>query len=195
VDAATAQLSAAHYRQQLAIKAQMTRLALPLWRMWRGTSKLEWMRMMEATYPVLAAQHAVSAAAGARHFETVGAVQTGKRWTAELAPPLARDRVEASLTATALKSVYDGRHRGLSLEAAKQVGFVRFSGSLTRLALEGGRDAVLLSVDRAGGSVGWTRVTSGKACAFCAGLAHQESAPEAFQAHDHCSCTATPLFR
>jgi hypothetical protein len=192
VDAATAQLSAAHYRQQLAIKARMTRLAIPLWRMWRGTSKLEWMRMLEATYPVLASQHAVSAAAGARHFETVAVVQTGKAIRSELAAPLARDRVEASLASTALKSVYDGRHRGLSLEAAKQVGFVRFSGSLTRLALEGGRESILLSADRAGG--GFTRVTGGKPCDFCKGLANAESAPEAFQAHDHCSCTATPMF-
>lgn len=88
---------------------------------------------------------------------------------------------------------------GLSEDEAKQNGLTAVSGAASRQVLNGGRDQTIQMVAADPQAVGWVRVTSGSPCAFCLMLASrgpayksQESA--GFQAHDHCSCTAVPVF-
>jgi hypothetical protein len=83
------------------------------------------------------------------------------------------------------------------LELVVQDAFVRVTGAATRHILNGGREALSQSVrkDRAG----WQRVTSASPCRFCAmlrdrGAVYKEETAK-FLSHDHCACTAEPVFR
>lgn len=190
------QLVTSEYRRgQLALRAQMIRDSHRLWRAWRGTSSAEWKRMVALAVPVIQARHETSARTSARYFETVSAVETGRRQHAEVGPPLPERLVEATLALTALTSVYNARQRGLSLEAAKQVGFTRFAGATSRLALNGGRDAIVASVAGSRAATGYSRITSGGACDFCMGWAGKTIEGDDFESHDHCGCVAAPAFR
>lgn len=188
-------LTAQYYAGQVALKAQMVRDAHRLWGAWRGTGKAEWERMVALAVPVIRARHRTSAGSSARYFETLSAVEVGRRQHGELPPELPEDFIGATLALTALTSVYNARQRGLSLAAAKQLGFVRLAGAASRLALSGGRDAILASVATSNRATGYERVTSGNACEFCSSLEGGHSEADAFEAHDHCSCVAQPVFR
>lgn len=76
--------------------------------------------------------------------------------------------------------------------------FVKVAGDATRLVLNQGRDTLIESVTADRQAVGWVRVTSGKACAFCAMLASRgpvyKAAGAAFPAHNSCGCSAEPVY-
>lgn len=61
------------------------------------------------------------------------------------------------------------------------------------------RDTILENRRRDPESVGWTRIAGPKACGFCRLLASKgaifKKATADFAAHDHCGCTAAPVFR
>jgi hypothetical protein len=143
-------------------------------------------------------RYAQSAALSGRYYDRLAAVEAGasdrRAQAARQALTLEPAHIEASLTATGLVGVVVARSHGLSEAKAMESGFVRFSGGLSRLALNGGRDALVSSVKASRIARGWTRVTSGSPCSFCKGLAGQPDTPDGFQAHDHCSCTAEPTF-
>lgn len=72
-------------------------------------------------------------------------------------------------------------------------------GSASRLALKGGRQTIAQAVHSDPKAQGWERVISGNACGFCAMLASRGAVYKShktadFRAHDHCNCTAVPLF-
>lgn len=73
----------------------------------------------------------------------------------------------------------------------------KVSGGLERLVLNGARDTITGSTAKDPGRVGWARVTSG-GCDFCEMLADRgavyDEAAADFEAHDHCSCSAVPVF-
>lgn len=188
-------LTRQHYAQQVAVKAQMVRDAAKLWRLWTPGSRASWDDMTETAYAIIAARHAVSSAAAARYFETLSAIQTGRRERVVLAERLDPERVAKSLAATGLVGTFTAKARGASMQAAAQVGFTRFAGAASKLALSGGRETVVASSIASTRALGFQRVTSGDACMFCQGIA-DEGVLDAgeFAAHDHCSCTAEPVF-
>jgi hypothetical protein len=76
---------------------------------------------------------------------------------------------------------------------------VRASGTAATSILAGGREVVAGAVHGDDQAVAWMRVTSGKACEFCAMLASRgpvfttaTAAGEAF--HDHCACSVEPVY-
>jgi hypothetical protein len=73
------------------------------------------------------------------------------------------------------------------------------SGRVTRHILDGGRDTIIGSVNADKQALGWARVTDGDPCYFCLTLASRGAVYKTeqtadFQAHDHCGCTAMPLW-
>lgn len=187
-------LTAAHYRAQLALKAQTVRDAHALWQMFDPQDRDSWSRMLKLATLAVHARHKMSAGIAAAYYSGLALERARVDEAARLAPALDDTRIEKSLTATGLVGTVRALSVGKSTEAAMAVGFVRFSGSLSRLAMTGGRDTILESVQASRRAVGYSRITSGNACSFCSGLAGEASAPDAFAAHDHCSCTAEPTF-
>lgn len=89
--------------------------------------------------------------------------------------------------------------RGEVADTAMAKGLVATSGTAGRQVLNGGRHTGLTLVDADETALGWIRVTDGDPCYFCAMLAgrgpvYKSEATAGFQAHDHCACTAEPVF-
>jgi hypothetical protein len=89
--------------------------------------------------------------------------------------------------------------RGKTPQEARDASFVESSGVATRHVLTGGRKSLLTLLQRDDRAQRWIRVTDGDPCAFCAMLASrgpvylsEDSA--GFKAHDHCACTAEPVY-
>lgn len=69
----------------------------------------------------------------------------------------------------------------------------------SRLALKGGRQTIVDAVHNDPMAIGWERLISPGACGFCAMLAgrgavYRSHGSADFPAHDHCHCTAQPMF-
>lgn len=83
------------------------------------------------------------------------------------------------------------------LSFVKTEALKRVSGVMTRTVLDGGRDQVSRYVRAE--RIRYRRVTSGRACDFCRMLAGRGAVygedTGSFQSHDHCSCSAEPVFR
>jgi hypothetical protein len=188
-------------RAQLAIRANLLRRWVPLWQM-LDPKRLDraFPAWLAAVVPVVQDHRKASAILAAQYLRDLrreaGIDGTAPVQLASVAPV---DQLAASLSATSLAAIRSAFGNGQSLEQAMRSGFVASSGAASRLALQGGRDTVVDTVRADPEAKGWERVTSGDPCAFCALLASrggvfrsEESAD--FEAHDHCSCSAEPVY-
>jgi hypothetical protein len=90
--------------------------------------------------------------------------------------------------------------QGQPLQQAFQRGGVNLAGAMSRMALSAGRGVVLDTVKADPKAIAWARITSGNPCYFCAMLAsrgavYKTAQSAGFEAHNHCACTAAPVFR
>lgn len=110
-----------------------------------------------------------------------------------------RAQVAASMSATAYAGYFTAIRTTGTAAAAERVALVKASGAATRLVLNAGRDTVRASLAADPRAEGWRRITSGRACEFCAMLAGRgavySAATADFASHDHCSCSAEPVYR
>ena len=79
----------------------------------------------------------------------------------------------------------------------KEMALRRVAGALARHVMDGGREQIgrLVRAER----IRYRRVVSGRACDFCAmlgsrGAVYSESTGY-FRSHDHCTCSAEPVWR
>lgn len=194
-------LTEQHRRAQLAIRAQVLRDLAKLW------PAMDW-SAIDRTFPLWAAGVAALVTRYRSSSATVaGAYLRAVRFssgltdapTIVLAPPIPDERLETSLRVTTAASVKANAAKGMLRDAAMAAAFVRSSGAVARMVLEGGQDTVRLSVAADPRAEGWRRVTSGRGCDFCTMLATRGGVYKAtsatFESHDHCSCTAEPVYR
>lgn len=186
-------LTGAHYRSQLAVKAHAVRTSQSLWATWDGEQGT-WARLLDLSVPILDQLHHLSGQTAREYYSRLAAQVVGKTERALPVPELPHEQAARSLTTTGLAGTYAAKARGLSEQAARQIGFVKFSGAFSRLALLGSRDVLVSTVAASSTAKAWQRVTSGDPCDFCAGLAGARTTADTFAAHDHCSCSAEPLF-
>lgn len=71
-------------------------------------------------------------------------------------------------------------------------------GSVSRLVMQAGRDTISRSSIADPRARGWQRVGSGTSCEFCSMLidrgAVYSEATASFETHDHCNCSAEPIW-
>lgn len=107
--------------------------------------------------------------------------------------------VRVSLTVTGPVGQKSKIGRGKSVKTARDESFVEASGAASRHVLTGGRQSLLTLVQDNMPDPRWIRVTDGDPCAFCAMLAgrgpvYLTKDSAGFSAHDHCACTAEPVY-
>jgi hypothetical protein len=194
-------LTATHRKAQLALRAKVIR---DLHRIWPA---LRW-DDIERTFPLwatvastlIARNRATSSAIASSYYRALR-FQQGVTDPLDLviAEPLPAAQVQTSLRVTSLVSIKAAAARGIARDAAMANAFVTSSGSISRLVLDAGRETIRATAIADPRSEGWQRITSGRACTFCSTLAGQgavyREATADFQAHDHCGCTAQPVFR
>lgn len=193
-------LTARHRQQQLALRAATIQQLLRLW------PTLDWTRL-DRTFPawVLAVGEVVQAnkrtssglaAAYLQAFRLSEGIPAG--------PVVVTDTVDAeqlltSLRVTALVAAKRSAAAGMTAEQAMANAFVLSSGAASRLVLEGGRDTLVESLRADSRAFGWRRVSSGRACDFCRMLvgrgAVYKQDTSGFASHDHCGCTAEPVYK
>jgi hypothetical protein len=108
----------------------------------------------------------------------------------------------ASLRVTGPVAIKKAMALGQSLDLAGRTGLVQVAGSVARLVLNGGRETLHRTIEADKSALGFARVASGSACAFCAMVASrgpvyksQETAKGGDRGyHDHCNCGIQPVY-
>lgn len=107
------------------------------------------------------------------------------------------EKMSTALRVTTLVAIKRSTLAGKSAEAAMVDAFVQSAGAATRLVLDAGRDTIRQTTIADPRSAGWQRVTSG-GCDFCRMLAGRgdvySEATADFASHDHCACSAEPVY-
>lgn len=213
---AGAALTDDHRRRQVAVRARTLQEFLVISRLWVLSDVSSFDRMVSAAIPLVQARHATSAAVAAGYFEAFRlAEQVGGTARAVPAAPVDRDQVAAGLYATGQVQARRSTMAGQALEQVRQSAVASMTGSVTRLALSGGRDTLLGSAVDDRQVISWMRVTSGDPCPFCAMLASRGPAYTSRESatsvtgragrvrgrrqigesyHDNCVCTIEPYY-
>lgn len=125
--------------------------------------------------------------------------ETGDGDVTQMLADVPPESVSTSLAVTGPIAVKTLIGRGVPRPAAYNKAFAFMSGAATRHILDGGRQTLIDTASADPHALGWSRVTDGSPCAFCALVAgrgpvfHAESSAD-FEAHDGCGCTAEPIY-
>lgn len=191
-------LTERHRRAQLAIGAQALQTFTRIWPLWTGDER-SFRDLVTATVPVVRAHHQLSSAVAGSYFRGFRQAEgAGGALNPRTVDVLPEGEIAGTLYVTGAEMTRNAILAGQRPETAMQTALVRTSGTVSRLSLRGGRETLVRSVASDREAQGWARVTSGSPCAFCALLASRGSAYSengaAFEAHDHCSCSAEPVY-
>jgi len=199
---AGAQLTQAHRRAQLALRADVLADLTRLWTLFdAGDLEATFTRFAAAAEILIRQRHGDSSGLAAAYFErfrsTEGVAGAAVARLAEPPPPVL---VRETLRLTGLAGATNAIQAGQGAAQASRNGLVRVAGAVTNLVLGGGRRTLVESVRADRQAQGWQRVTSSSPCAFCAmvasrGPAFTSQRSARFEAHDHCSCSAEPYYR
>lgn len=194
-------LTQRHRAQQLLLRQATVRGVAKAW------PALEWERL-DQTYPALALQvgrlvelnRRTSAGLAANYLrEFRKAERIGGAAKVDLAKPLIVDQFNASLSATSIAALKTAASEGTAADLAIRNALVLAQGAMARLVLNAGRETVTKTLAGDSHAAGYQRVLGGGGCDFCqmlAGRGDVYSAETAdFEAHDHCGCTAEPVYR
>lgn len=196
-----------HRRRQLAVRAQVVREVAAAWELFDWRSLVTSLPALVALVDrVVEEGRAASTQAALEYLARFRRVEGARGRLPDVpAPaPVEPRLLEATVRATALASVLrlvkldTAAPDGLAPDVVRRhldAGLVRLAGATSRLALDAGRDTVVEGVRRDPAARGWVRVTGGRACEWC--LTAAATGPRhgpGFGSHDHCSCTAEPLF-
>lgn len=196
--AAGRDLTRAHLQAQTRLRAAALRDFVRLWPLWQGDER-SFRRLIAASTPLLRVYHGQSSALTSSYLQSFRAAErVGGDFSPRLAEPLDEGVVGGTLFLTGHEMTRRAIAAGHSPQAAMQTALTRTSGSVTRLALQGGRDTLVASTAADTAAGGYVRVTSGNPCAFCAMIASRgpvfsEDTAD-FEAHDHCACTGEPSY-
>jgi hypothetical protein len=207
--AGQAQAAQTFRRTQALLAAQMARRILRVWRDLMNPAKVDasWIAVRAALMPIVQQARTQSAAlAGSAYMDarrTAGIPDGG--FDPEGPLQLAIERLESSLDVTGPVEFKKAIAAGRSPQQAMDAAAVRMVGSTQFLALEGGRSVINKSVHADERATGWSRITDGDPCAWCAMLASRgpvyksaETAGDPRQGgnryHDACACQAWPAF-
>lgn len=182
----------------------MVAAVLPTWRLFNLDDVDEGLEpWLGVVTPIVAHAKSRSARLAANYYAGIRALELegrGGGFTPPVADKLNRQALGVSLAITgpiAFKIAM--RTTGGNVRRAADIATASSAGAAMRNALEGGRSTITEAVAGDRRALGYARATSGSACAFCAMLAGRGPVYGAdsadFEAHDHCSCSAEPVFR
>lgn len=104
-----------------------------------------------------------------------------------------------ALQATGFRAANKALREGTNAEAAMALAKAAMLRSAKRRTLEAGRNRLVALSEKDKNVDGWTRVSDGKPCYFCAMLVSRgpvyTSGTVGFIAHDGCGCNVRPVFK
>lgn len=187
-----------HRQAQIAIRAATLRQVLAVWPAFDIKDiDRSWEQVQAALTAIIWLRHRQSAEVAGTYFararRAAGAAGTAAVVLAGAPSVEYLDRVLGYVGLIVPKKLV-----ALGRQDARAQTLVHVTGSVGRLVLNGGRDTLTQSVQADPSRPGWQRVTGGRACDFCSFLADRGAvygeASADFAAHDHCSCSAEPVW-
>ena len=156
-------------------------------------------RWLSAAMPIIRGQRSTSARLAANYTTTFKALEVGAPAPVVLAESVPSKALATSLLVTGPVQLKWALGNGVPLVQAVSTAERTSAAAAMRHALNGGRETIVQMTRADRRALGWARAASGQACAFCALLASRGpvygEARGGFKAHDHCSCTAEPVYR
>lgn len=157
-------------------------------------------RWLAVTVPLVRAQRITSARLAANYLAAFRMLELGStaQFTPVLAETMPTEAIATSLVVTGPVAVKTHMRISPIIAKAMDIGNASAAGAAMRHTLGGGRQTISDTVAADPRALGWARATSGKTCHFCAMLASRgpvySDDSVHFDAHDHCSCTAEPVY-
>lgn len=192
-------LTEQHRRAQLQIRAKALQDYTRLWPVWEGDED-SFIKLVLAAIVLVKGYQLISSQTAGNYFQSFRIAEDAKGDAlTKLADPVDEDKIRAALFATGQNAVKRSLESGKSPEHARGVALTRTSGAVTTQVLNGGRETLLGSVRDDKSALGWSRVTDGDPCSFCALLAgrgpvYKSEKTADFQAHGDCGCNAEPVY-
>ena len=157
-------------------------------------------RWLRIAVPIVQAQRRISTDLAVQYLTAFRASALGLE--AGFSPVLADEgdvsKIATSLLVTGPVRIKSAMRRGTPLDRAVDIANASQAAAGMRHALDAGRETLVETMKADPAVGGWQRVTSGRACAFCRMLADRgavyKEATADFASHDHCSCSAEPVF-
>jgi hypothetical protein len=155
-------------------------------------------RWLQAVTPVVTRQRISSARLAGNYLTVFRSLELPA--VTPIVPTLSEvvstEQLATSLLVTGPLAIKRAMLRSVPLAQAVETANVTSAASAMRLALDGGRDTVMQTIENDPRATRWQRVTSGNPCDFCSMLegrgAVYASDTVDFAAHDHCTCVAEP---
>lgn len=158
-------------------------------------------RWLTAALPIIEASRQTSSLLASNYYTLLRGMELGiaDPFTPVLAAAASVEQVTTSLLVTGPIAIRSSLGGGVLFSQAVDLAQTKSAAAAMRHALNGGRDTVMRSMNADSRSLGWARAAAGDACGFCAMLASRgpvySTETVGFEAHDHCSCSAEPVFR
>lgn len=193
-------LTRAHRRQQLAVRAATLQDLARLWPLWDGIRISTFSRFVDVAATLIRSRHQESAALASRYYRRFRETENvGGTATPALAERVPTVDIVDNLRATGLTDTLRASRAGQTIPQARRTGLVSASGSAGRMTLAGGADTIVRSTNADDQALGWSRVTDADPCYFCAMLASRgpvfkTRATAGFDAHDHDACGVEPHY-
>lgn len=193
-------LTEAHRLAQIALSKGTVAQFLAVWDLLdKDALRESFPAYYRAAKAIVDANRRRSAALAAAYLENFRRVEGAR---GPFTPVLAGDADDAptmtSLYVTGPVAIERAQRNGKPPEETSKAAFVLSVGAITRLALNGGRETLYASTEADHEATGYRRVTAGSTCSFCRDLAAlgpvRKSLGANFRAHDHCGCTAEPVY-
>lgn len=184
-------LTQAHRRSQLGIRAATLAEILAIWPAFSiDDIDGSWPAVEAALLALITGRRRQSSETAANYYRAFRRVE-GVPGTAT--PRIADDppRLLMAATLRLLGPIQAKKNIAAGVPNPADRTLTRLSGSVTRQVLDGSRQTLQQTAKADPQAQGWRRVTSGRACDFCAAIAAEGvvGTDVDFQAHDHCSCT------
>jgi hypothetical protein len=193
---------------QALLGALLIRDVISLWQQMNPYAiRASWPAVRSVISGMVQEQWLSSALGGTDYYERARAIAIAAGEIGEAAAPFAPSVPEVPevpfigdvLDMTGPWTMLQGISGGQQVQAAMSSAAVSLSGAAARIALGGGRGAILEAVSEDPQAVAWMRVLGPRPCAFCAMLASRGAVYKTeqsadFDAHNHCMCTVAPAF-
>ena len=214
-------LAERHRKRQIALSSEALKQITPLWALLRAgvdpddpTSVLDW---SDAVMVAILSGRQQSTTAAHSYYEAAKKLEFGSTAEAPVLDDIQTtpntERLRTSLLAVGPGLYRQRVIRGDDPELAIRKAQAATLGASVRHVLDGGRSLIDSATRTDGQALGWTRVTDGNPCAFCAMLATRASSvlyasrtsaitasgargnrAQGSRYHDNCRCTAMPVF-
>lgn len=198
------QLTTVYTRQSNALRARAVADVVRLWPALDPTDlEASWPALERALQLLVLSGRQEAAALAAGYITAFRALEGAAGAAAVVSgAPVSAEQLATSLRVTGPVALKRAVSLGLTHEQAAKTALVQVAGSVSRLILNGGRDTIHRSIQADRQALGYARVASGGACAFCAMVASRGPVYKSQATarggehgyHDHCNCGVEPVY-